>query len=108
VRGERDAKLLALRERYRVRLTLAPLALLLLEVPTLRVRLRVRRRKLEGELQLRFAPGATGFDRIACAACLATTSRPAVCDDRLHVLCEACCPSAQGRPDCPACRATRR
>lgn len=103
--AERDAKLRALAERYRLRVSLAPIALLLLEVPTLRLRLRVRRRKLEGELRLRLAPGASAFDRLACTACSGATSRPVVCDDRLHVLCEVCAPSAQGRPNCAACRA---
>jgi hypothetical protein len=104
LRAERDAKLRALAERYRLRVSLTPIALLLLEVPALRVRLRLRRRKLEGELRLRLAPGAGAFDRLACAACSGATSRPVVCDDHLHVLCEACAPSAQGRPSCAACR----
>ncbi len=105
--AERDAKLRSLGERYRLRVSLAPIALLLLEVSTLRLRLRVRRRKLEGELCLRLAPGAGGFDRLACAACAGATSRPVLCDDRLHVLCEVCAPSAQGRPSCGACRGSR-
>lgn len=104
LRAERDAKLRALADRYRLRVALAPIALLQLTIPTLLVRLRVRRRKLEGEIRLRLAPGAETFDRTACAACSETTARPAVCDDRLHVLCETCLPTAQGRPSCPACR----
>jgi hypothetical protein len=102
--AERDAKLRALGERYRLRVSLTPIALILLEVPTLRVQLRVRRRKLEGALYLRLAPGAGGFDRLACAACSGATSYPVLCDDRLHVLCEVCAPSALGRPTCSACR----
>lgn len=104
LRAERDAKLRALGERYRMRVSLAPVALLAVEVPTQRLHLQVRRRKLTGELQLRLAPGADAFDALACAACPGTTARPAVCDDRLHVLCEQCVPSAEGRPGCAACR----
>lgn len=104
LRAERDAKLRALGERYRLRVALAPIALLRVEVPALRVRLRVRRRKLAGELLLRLGPGASAFDPLACAACPGTTSHPLLCDDRLHVLCEACAPTAQGRPSCGACR----
>lgn len=104
LRAERDAKLRALGERYRVRVSLAPVALLVIEVPTQRLHLQVRRRKLTGELQLRLAPGADAFDALACAACPGTTARPAVCDERLHVLCERCVPSAEGRPGCAACR----
>ncbi len=102
--AERDAKLRALRERYRLRVRLEPIALLQLAVPTLRICLRVRRRKLEGELWLRLAPGAAALDQLACAACAAATARPAVCDDGLHILCEICAPLAHGRPSCAACR----
>ncbi len=105
LRAERDAKLRALGERYRLRITLEPIALLEIAVPTLRLRFRVRRRKLEGELRLRLAPGADALDRLACAACTAATAHPVVCDDRLHVLCETCAPNAAGRPSCAACRA---
>ena len=104
LRAERDAKLRALGERYRLRITLEPIAVLEIAVPTLRMRIRVRRRKLEGELRLRLAPGANALDQLACAACTAATAHPVVCDDRLHVLCETCVPSAQGRPSCAACR----
>ena len=107
LRAERDAKLRALGERYRLRVALEPLALLRIAVPTLAVRLRVRRRKLAGELRLRLAPGASALDQLACAACAGTTAQPVVCDERLHVLCETCVPSPQGRPSCPACRPPR-
>jgi hypothetical protein len=40
---------------------------------------------------------------LACSGCDAATARPLACDDRLHLLCEVCAPSAQGRPLCPAC-----
>ncbi len=103
LRAERDAKLRALGERYRLRVALAPIALLRVAVPTLRIRLRVRRRKLTGELWLRLTPG-DAVDQLACAGCPGTTAHPVVCDDRLHVLCETCVPNAQGRPNCPACR----
>lgn len=106
LRAERDAKLRALADRYRLRASLMPIALLQISIPTLLVKLRIRRRKLAGEIRLRLAPGAETFDRIACAGCTETTARPAVCDDRLHVLCETCLPSSQGRPSCPACRSS--
>jgi hypothetical protein len=102
--AERDAKLRALGERYRLRVRLEPIALLELHVPALRVRIRVRRRKLAGELALRLAPGASALDPLACAACSGVTAQPVLCDDRLHVLCEGCAPLAQGRPPCAACR----
>ncbi|CAG0957578.1 hypothetical protein MYXO_00570 [Myxococcaceae bacterium] len=104
LRTERDAKLRALSARYRLRVRVEPVALLVADVPALRVQVRVRRRKLEGSLSLRLPANASSLDRLACSGCPSTTSRPAVCDDRLHVLCERCVPSSQGRPSCPACR----
>lgn len=103
--AEREAKLHELEARYAVRVSFEPAALVIVTAPVVEVRLRVRRRKASGELALRLPPGAQALDEIACAACAAPTSRPVVCDERLHALCEACVPSAQGRPDCAACRA---
>ena len=40
-----------------------------------------------------------------CEGCPGTTERPALCDERLHVLCETCVPLASGRPRCLACGA---
>ena len=100
---ERDAKLHDLAERYALRVSLEPVALVALTVPAARVQVRVRRRKREGELVLRLPATAGSLDRLTCAACGGSTARPAVCDDALHVLCEACVPQAQGRPDCGAC-----
>ncbi len=100
---ERDAKLHDLAARYTLRVSLAPVALVALTVPTVRVQVRVRRRKREGELVLRLPATATSLDRLTCAACGGSTARPAVCDDALHILCEACVPQAQGRPECRAC-----
>jgi|CZKU01.1.fsa_nt_gi hypothetical protein len=101
--AERDAKLRDLGERYAMRVTLVPLALVSLCVPAVQVRLRVRRRKREGHVVVRLPSGAASLDRLACEGCAAVTARPALCDDRLHVLCESCVPQAQGRPDCAAC-----
>lgn len=103
--AEREAKLRELESRYAVRMSFEPAALVVVTAPVVEVRVRVRRRKAAGELVLRLPAGAQTLDEIACAACAAPTSRPVVCDERLHPLCEACVPSAQGRPDCAACRA---
>ncbi len=103
--AEREAKLRELEGRYAVHVSFEPAGLVIVKAPVIEVRLRVRRRKLSGELALRLPPGAQVLDAVACAACAAPTSRPVVCDERLHALCEACVPNAQGRPDCGACRA---
>jgi hypothetical protein len=105
--AERDAKLRELDTRYVLRTTLSPAALLLVRVPAVTVTLRIRRRKAERELSLRLPAGAPALDALACEACGLPTSRPAVCDERVHVLCETCAPSAQGRPDCAVCNGPR-
>jgi hypothetical protein len=105
---ERDTKLLDLRARFALRVQLSPAALLCAVVPVVRVRLRVRRRKEERELVVRLPAGAQALDRLACDGCDGVTARPALCDDKLHVLCEDCVPAIKGRPRCPACRPGKR
>lgn len=104
--AEREAKLRDLDERYGLRTRLSPAALLVVETRVAEVRLRLRRRKGEREVGARVPPGARAADALACEGCVDATLRVALCDERLHVLCERCAPSAQGRVRCPAC--TRR
>lgn len=72
-------------------------------MPAVRIVLQVRRRKQERDLVVHLPATTSALDRLPCAACPHSTARPAVCDDALHVLCEACLPQPQGRPSCPAC-----
>lgn len=68
----------------------------------------VRRRKARGVVTLRCRTADGTVEGPACAACGVATLRLYLCDDRLHVLCDAC--GQQGRLDrarCPACRGTR-
>lgn len=102
--AERDAKLSDLPARFALRVQLGIVALVCARLPVVRLSLQVQRRKLTRELLVRLPAGALALDRLACDGCPGTTSRPALCDDRLHVLCELCVPNAQGRPHCPACR----
>jgi hypothetical protein len=106
--AERDKKLRDLRERFAVTVRASLAALAWVELPVAQATLRLRRRKEERVVTLRVPPGASLPDRLACEACGAATPRPAACDDRLHLLCEACVPSAQGRPTCGACARARR
>jgi hypothetical protein len=101
--ADRAAKLRDLDERYGLRTQLSPAALLVIETRVAEVRLRLRRRKGERELSVRVPPGARAVDALACESCATATLRLALCDDRLHVLCERCAHSAQGRLRCPAC-----
>lgn len=101
--AERDAKLSDLPSRFALRVRLTAVALVCARLPVVRLVLQAQRRKLTRELYVRLPAGGHALDRLACDGCSGTTGRPALCDDRLHVLCEGCAPSAQGRPRCPAC-----
>ncbi len=103
--AERDAKLAGLAGRFTLRVTTSPLAVARVEAPTLRLTLRLRRRKAERELRVALPAGSAALDRPRCEGCDGSTDRPALCDDALHLLCERCAPSAQGRLKCPACGA---
>jgi hypothetical protein len=103
ITAERDARLRDTVLRYTPKVDAAPVAMVGGAVPAVRVRLRVRRRKAERELRATLPAGAQSLDAFACELCGATTTRPALCDDRLHVACERCVPQAQGRFTCTAC-----
>jgi hypothetical protein len=104
LRAEHAAKLRDLGARYTLRVRIDPVALAAITTRVAEVRLRLRRRKGERELALQIPPGARAPDALACVACPAATRAPVLCDDALHVLCEACAPEVTGRPRCPACR----
>jgi hypothetical protein len=104
LRAEHAAKLRDLAARYTLRVRIAPVALAAITVRVAELRMRLRRRKGERELALQVPPAARAPDALACVACPATTRAPLLCDDALHVLCEACAPEIGGRPRCPTCR----
>jgi hypothetical protein len=104
---ERDTKLRDLDTRYAARVRLQLAALISVTVPALVVDVRVRRRKESRELRVRLSARASALDAFRCEGCGDPTAHPAVCDIRLHLLCESCVPAAQGRFDCPACRRPR-
>jgi hypothetical protein len=103
VADERDAKLAELPQRFAVRVTARPAAALSLIAPAVTARVRVKRRKASRDLTLVLPAGAASLDQLGCEGCRGSTAHPALCDARLHLLCEACAPSAQGRLACPAC-----
>jgi hypothetical protein len=84
-----------------VRVRLEPVALVALSLRVAEVRLRLRRRKGERELALHVPPGARAPDALPCVACASTTRSPLLCDDALHVLCEACAPGPRRPPALP-------
>lgn len=103
--AERDAKLAELEGRFTVRVRMQPAAILCVVVPAIGARLRLRRRRAEREIVLRLPPRASALDRCACDGCGSATARPALCDERLHLLCETCAPNPRGRLACGACGA---
>jgi len=107
LRAEHAAKLRDLAGRYALRVRIEPVALAAVAMRVAEIRVRLRRRKGERELALHVPPHARMPDALACVACSGTTRAPLLCDDALHVLCEACAPDTGGRPRCPACRPGR-
>jgi hypothetical protein len=101
--AERDAKLRDLAGRFAVKVTCSPAALVCAEIPAALVSVRLRRRKEARDIVLRVPAGAANVDKLSCEGCGAATGRPAACDERMHLLCEACAPNAQGRIACSAC-----
>lgn len=102
--AERDKRIADLAHRYGARISVRLAGLLWVRVATGVVTLNARRRKGQRDLVLRLPAGTRTFDRLPCDACDGWLDRPALCDDRLHLLCERCAPEATGRPECGACR----
>ena len=105
--AEHASKLRDLTARYTLRIRLDPIALVAIAMRVIELRIRLRRRKGEREMPLHVPPYAKTPDALACVACPGTTRAPLLCDEALHVLCEACAPDTAGRPRCPACRPGR-
>jgi hypothetical protein len=76
-------------------------------VPAVLTELVVKRRKSERTITARLAANAPSLDVWSCESCAGPCARPALCDERLHLVCEACAPNAQGRWECPACAKSR-
>jgi len=101
--AERDSRLADLAHRYAARIHFRVAGIAFLPLPAAQVTLLARRRKGERTLALRLPAGARALDRLPCDACGGWCSDPALCDERLHLLCETCLPVATGRPRCAAC-----
>jgi hypothetical protein len=104
IERERAGKLQELKERGQVRYEAALAAAVWLEAPVAELTLRARRRKAERSLTLEYDFVTLHLLPPACAACGLDAPQPALCDERLHVLCVTCVPRAEGRWSCPACR----
>ncbi|MFH1466596.1 MAG: hypothetical protein ABIO70_19580 [Pseudomonadota bacterium] len=100
---ERDSRLADLGHRYSARIHIQVAGVAFIPVPAVQVTLLARRRKGERTLTLRLPAGARALDHLPCEACGGWCSDPALCDGRLHLLCEACLPVTTGRPRCGVC-----
>lgn len=118
-RGRRYAKWAALRvdleaRREQVRVRLRPrlagaiIAATLVQCDVDEFDFGVRRRKREGTVTLRCRAADGVFEGPACAACRTSALRLYLCDEHLHVLCEACGqPGRLDRARCGACHGAR-
>ncbi len=100
-----QARRAQLRERMRPRLSAALVTATLVETDAERFDLPVRRRSRDGVVTVLCRAADSMFEGPACAACGVAALRLYLCDERLHVLCDAC--GRGGRLDaarCPVCR----
>ncbi|HWN69043.1 MAG TPA: hypothetical protein VNM90_15500 [Haliangium sp.] len=104
VERERASKLHELKERGQVRCTVAIAAALCVQSPVALLSFEVRRRKARRTMALEYDFTTMHLLPPACDACGLDAREPALCDDRLHAVCSACVPRAEGRWSCPACR----
>lgn len=97
-----------LRVRIRPRIAARVVGATLVECDVEHFELAVRRRRREGSVTVRCRTADGVFEGPACAACGVATLHLYLCDERLHVLCEAC--GQPGKLDaarCLACRGAR-
>lgn len=107
IERERAVKLEALAARYVMRVEVKPVAILLVEAPTYRIPLELRRRKRARTVDVEYDCATRRLVAPACDGCGSPASRPAACDDAVHLLCEGCAPRSEGRIACLACRRKR-
>jgi hypothetical protein len=104
IERERASKLQELKERGQVRLEAELAAAVWVAAPTAELSLRARRRKAGRTLALEYDFATLHLLAPACDSCGWEAPQPALCDERLHVICSSCVPLAEGRWDCPACQ----
>jgi hypothetical protein len=103
VERERASKLQELEERGHVRSTVALAAAVCVQSPVALLSFEVRRRKARRTMTLEYDFATMHLLPPACDACGLDALESALCDDRLHAVCSACIPRAEGRWSCPAC-----
>ncbi|HSP98656.1 MAG TPA: hypothetical protein VL049_15650 [Candidatus Dormibacteraeota bacterium] len=94
-------------ERVRPRLAAALIAATLVDSDVTAFAIPVRRRSRGGTVAVLGRAADSTFEGPACAACGIATLRLYLCDERLHVLCDACGHGGRLDPSrCPACQPT--
>ena len=109
--GDLAARRGQLRERMRARLSVRIVGATLIESDAERFTIAVRRRSRDGQIVVRCRAADSVFEGPRCSGCGVATLRLFLCDQQLHVLCEACghagrldatrCPSCTRRPSAP-------
>ncbi len=99
------ARLVDVADRYRVRVNLRPVAVLACRLPTQRVTARLMRRNTTAEAAFSWNPVDARIESRCCDGCNTPVAMVWLCDDRVHILCEACLsPCGQcGKVFCRAC-----
>jgi hypothetical protein len=92
-------------DRYSVRVLLRPVHVLACRLPTQRVTARLMRRNKALDAAFSWNPVDRRIDSRCCDGCRRPVSKAYLCDDQVHILCEAClgrC-SKCGKVYCRAC-----
>jgi hypothetical protein len=100
---DRVAKLDALASRFALRLEVKPVAAVWVECPGYLVSMQLQRRKAKRTVEIEYDVATRRLVPPACEQCGDATLYPAVCDDKVHLLCERCVPRSEGRIRCPQC-----
>jgi hypothetical protein len=105
VEREYKAKIADLRHKYEVTIEARPVQMIRVVAPVIRCRLSILRRKGIRPLHLDVNPFSRRIDNILCEACGGFDGVFTVCDDKLHLTCQACqTPCAEcGKSWCRAC-----
>ncbi len=103
IERERASKLQELKDRGQVRFEMALAAALWVEAPVAMLSISARRRKAQRELVLEYDWATQQLVPPSCGVCGRDAPQPALCDEKLHVICSECVPRAEGRWGCLAC-----
>ena len=99
------ARLIDIRDRYRVRVHVKPISVLACTLPIQRVTARLMRRTKSADVVFSWNGVDRRIEARCCEGCHRPLSKAWLCDEQVHMLCESCLgPCAQcGKVYCRAC-----